>query len=66
MLLNLAQIIVLPGQQLLLKNISWEEFESILDELGENRATRVSYSKGMLEIMAPLPEHEWNKKFSAL
>jgi len=62
MLLQLNQIIVSPGQQLLLKNISWQEFETILNELGESRSTRVSYSKGMLEIMAPSPEHEVSKK----
>jgi Uma2 family endonuclease len=38
--------------------VSWQEFESILQELGENRASRVAYSKGTLEIMVPLPEHE--------
>jgi Uma2 family endonuclease len=36
-------------------------FEKILEELGENRAQRLSYSKGMLEIMTPLPEHETGK-----
>jgi len=62
MLLNLNQIVVSPGRQLLLQNISWEEFENILDELGEKRAARVSYSKGLLEIMTPLPEHEFSKE----
>ncbi len=36
-------------------------FESILDELGEGRAARISYSQGTLEIMTPLPEHENDK-----
>ena len=58
MQLTLEQIIVQPGQQLLLKNISWQQFETILDELGESRAARLSYSNGWLEIMVPLPEHE--------
>ncbi len=62
MLLNLNQIVVPPGRQLLLQNISWEEFESILDELGQKRASRVSYSQGLLEIMTPLPEHEFTKE----
>jgi len=62
MLLQFEQIIVQPGHQLLLQNISWEEFEYILDELGDKRGSRVSYSKGLLEIMVPLPEHELNKK----
>lgn len=62
MQLTLEQIIVQPGQQLLLKNISWQQFETILDELGESRAARLSYSNGWLEIMVPLPEHEKDKE----
>ncbi len=61
MQLELNQLIVPPGHQLLLKDISWQMFEKILEELGETRAARVSYSKGMLEIMTPLPEHEADK-----
>ncbi|HEY9905104.1 MAG TPA: Uma2 family endonuclease [Candidatus Sericytochromatia bacterium] len=61
MQLELNQLIVPPGHQLLLKDVSWQMFEKILEELGETRAARVSYSKGMLEIMTPLPEHEADK-----
>lgn len=32
MQLELNQLIVPPGHQLLLKNISWQEFERILEE----------------------------------
>lgn len=62
MQLALEKIIVQPGHQLLLKDISWQEFETILDELGEGRAARLSYSNGWLEIMVPLPEHEKDKE----
>ncbi len=61
MQLELNQLIVPPGHQLLLKDVSWQMFEKILEELGETRAARVSYSKGMLEIITPLPEHEDDK-----
>jgi Uma2 family endonuclease len=61
MQLELNQLIVPPGHQLLLKDVSWQMFENILEELGESRAARVSYSKGVLEIMTPLPEHEDDK-----
>jgi len=63
MLLELQQIIVKPGQQMLLKDISWQQLENILEEIGERRAARISYSHGWLEIMVPLPEHEKNKEF---
>ena len=62
MLLELQQIIVKPGQQMLLKDISWQHLENILEELGEKRAARISYSHGWLEIMVPLPEHEKDKE----
>lgn len=38
------------------------EFEQILAELGENRASRLSYDNGVLEIVTPLPEHEDDKE----
>ncbi|CCI18913.1 conserved hypothetical protein [Microcystis aeruginosa PCC 9807] len=62
MQLALEQIIVNPGQQLLLKELNWQKFETILSELGESRASRLSYSNGILEIMVPLPEHEKDKE----
>jgi Uma2 family endonuclease len=58
MLLKLNQLVVPVGHQLLIKNVSWSEYKNILAELGENRNSRISYSQGVLEIMAPLPEHE--------
>lgn len=39
-------------------HVTWSEFESILEELGENRTSRIAYSHSNLEIMVPLPEHE--------
>jgi Uma2 family endonuclease len=56
--LRLQQIRVPPGQRILLEAISWHEFEAIIEELGEHRGTRIAYSKGTLEIVSPLPEHE--------
>ena len=59
--LQLAQIHVPPGQRVVLRQVNWQQFESILAEMGEHRATRLAYSKGTLEIVAPLPEHEQTK-----
>jgi Uma2 family endonuclease len=58
----LKQIMVQSGQQLLFKDLNWQQFEAILAELGESRAARISYSNGVLEIMVPLPEHEKDKE----
>ncbi len=53
-----SQMQLAPGSAVTIPNVSWEEFESILQELGEKRSARVAYSKGTMEIMVPLPEHE--------
>ena len=63
MLLEVNRIIVPPGQTIVLNNITWSEFEAILEDLGEHRSSRIAYERGTLEIMTPLPEHEANKVF---
>jgi Uma2 family endonuclease len=65
MQVQLQQIIVPPGQQLLMTDISWSMYEQLLMEFGEKRGSRINYSQGVLEIMVPLPEHEDNKAIIA-
>jgi Uma2 family endonuclease len=45
-------------QRTVLRNISWQTFESLLKETGEDRSSRFAYDCGTLEIMTPLFEHE--------
>ena len=45
-------------QRTVLRNISWETFETLLKETGEDRGSRFAYDCGTLEIMTPLYEHE--------
>ncbi|MCC3423354.1 MAG: Uma2 family endonuclease [Microcoleus sp. PH2017_01_SCD_O_A] len=47
---------------ILLKNISWKTYESLLNELGEHGGIRLTYDRGTLEIMTPLAPHEGSKK----
>jgi Uma2 family endonuclease len=54
----IAQIQLQAGQTIILDDISWSEFESILEDLGESRRSRIAYYQGVLEISMPLPEHE--------
>jgi Uma2 family endonuclease len=56
--ISLNRIKLSPGQRIYLPDVSWEEFEQILVELGEKRVTRIAYCAGELEIRMPLPEHE--------
>lgn len=59
--LQLRQLDISPGQRIVFREVDWQQFEAILEELGEHRATRLSYFKGTLEIVAPLPKHEQAK-----
>jgi Uma2 family endonuclease len=48
---------LLHQQHLLMTNVSWDFYESLLAQIGD-RPLRVTYSRGDMEIMAPLLEHE--------
>ncbi len=61
-ILLLRQLSVPPGQRLLIHNLEWTEFESLLEELGEDRSSRIAYNNGTLEIRMPTPEHEVEKE----
>jgi len=45
-----------------LHDINWQDFEQILEELGEKRASRIAYWNGTLEVRMPLLEHEVDKE----
>jgi Uma2 family endonuclease len=47
-----------PGSSIKINNLTWQDFENILQELGEKRVVRVNYYQGQLEIMSPLAIHE--------
>jgi Uma2 family endonuclease len=46
------------GAMLRLEDISWDEYEQLLDQLAEWRGMRVSYDRGRVEIMSPSFQHE--------
>ena len=50
------------GAILMVPNVSWEQYEDLLADLGDRPGVRVSYDEGRLEIMSPLPEHEEYKE----
>lgn len=54
----ISQLRLAPGSKVTIPDVSWAEFEAILQELGERRAARIAYSSSVLEITVPLPEHE--------
>jgi len=50
-------------ERLIFRDVTWEEYQELLDELGEHRRVLVSYSEGVLEIMPLSHRHERYKEF---
>ncbi|MEG3904428.1 Uma2 family endonuclease [Microcoleus sp. B4-C5] len=57
-----ATLIQTPKAGFLLKNISWQTYESLVNELAEQPGIRLTYDRGNLEIMTPSAPHEGSKK----
>jgi Uma2 family endonuclease len=52
---------LIDQQHIVLHDVSWDFYERVLAEVGD-QPIRVTFSDGSIEIMSPLPEHEWIKK----
>lgn len=46
------------GSKIVISDITWQNFEAILLDLGEKRHSRIAYFNNKLEIMSPLALHE--------
>ena len=44
--------------RVLLENITWQTFKTMLAEMGSERANKISYRQGNIEVMTPLKPHE--------
>ncbi|MCU0525705.1 MAG: Uma2 family endonuclease [Elainella sp. Prado103] len=49
---------VVTEQRVVLPNVSWQQFETLLSELGDERQTRLTYLRGKLEMMTPVEAHD--------
>jgi len=45
---------------MILHNIDWQTYSRLLRIFAERPSVRLAYDRGDLEIMSPLPEHEWD------
>jgi Uma2 family endonuclease len=61
----ISEIELAPGSTVSLHNLSWQDFETLLTDLGEQRNTRIAYYRGTLEIMSPLARHERHHRIIA-
>ena len=50
MLLELKRINLPPGQKIFVTDVNWQEFEDILEDLGEHRHSKIAYNNNTLEI----------------
>lgn len=51
------------GTTLVIHQFSWDDYERLLEDLSDRPHLRISYDRGKLEIMSPLPEHEEYAEF---
>lgn len=54
----LTAIHLQEGSLVSISSLVWQDWEDIINELGENRQARVAYYQGTLEIMSPRSIHE--------
>ncbi|NJR67950.1 MAG: Uma2 family endonuclease [Synechococcales cyanobacterium CRU_2_2] len=45
-------------KRITLSQVSWEQLEALLQDLGNQRSTRITYYQGKLEIFDPCPNHD--------
>ncbi len=49
-------------QRTCLHHISWQLFEQLLNEIGDDRSVRLAYYQGIIEFMTPLFAHEQSNR----
>ena len=62
---DIAAQFVVRGDDLeeryLVSGVGWDEYEAVLERLGDSPWYRLTYLEGVLEIVAPSRRHEFNK-----
>ncbi|HEY2380587.1 MAG TPA: Uma2 family endonuclease [Terriglobia bacterium] len=54
-----------PTDRIIISNVSWETYESLLKDLENQSSPRLAYDQGVLEIMSPHFEHDAAKEVLA-
>ncbi|MFB2935674.1 Uma2 family endonuclease [Aerosakkonemataceae cyanobacterium BLCC-F154] len=55
---NFPQQQVASPPTIVMNGVRWETFKALMADVGDGRAWRIAYDKGVLEIRMPLTEHE--------
>ncbi|OCR02307.1 hypothetical protein BCD67_20120 [Oscillatoriales cyanobacterium USR001] len=48
--------------KVVLRSVSWQTYKALMADVGDDRAWRIAYNEGVLEIRMPLQEHEVPKR----
>ena len=54
----ISQIKLAPGSAMTLAGLNWQIYVALLQQLGDDRSTRLAYDQGVLEIRMPGEPHE--------
>jgi Uma2 family endonuclease len=52
------QIEITPGSAICIDGLNWDEYLALIQQLGEDRSTRIAYNHNILEIRMPGQLHE--------
>jgi Uma2 family endonuclease len=58
----MAATLIQSPDRVLLNNISWQTYQSLVKDFEQQPAIRLTYDRGLLEIRMPLDPHETYKK----
>jgi Uma2 family endonuclease len=50
-----------PGSTLTFEDVSWDQYETLLTELGDSSNVSLTYDDGRLEIISPTQKHDFIK-----
>lgn len=56
--IDLALLVHSIDQHVVLRGVSWDDYEAVLAIRGESSAVRIAYLEGALELMSPSRDHE--------
>jgi Uma2 family endonuclease len=63
----MATVLAPSTERVVLHDISWKSYESLLKDFADSSAPRLTYDNGVLEIMSPLTKHErYNRTLNLL
>ena len=53
-------------RRVVFKNITWQGYQQLREIVGEKRAAKMMFDRGILEITMPLEEHEFSGRLIEL